>query len=189
MLIYLKGIASVHLKHLLGFIYNGEASVEKEELKEFLEMGKELQVKGFEAYVEVYENTDDITGENGVCDTFEAGGTLNDTDSGDVKSDLDLQIMEMIEKSDGVCKCKVCGKTEKYCSLLKEHAESHIEGISHTCHICNKTYPNRPGLRSHIRNIHSELLSCDLCGKSGMNKKDYYNHKLTKRHKTLSGTL
>merc|ERR1719430_1463332 len=52
MLIYLKGIKSVQLEHLLDFIYNGEASVGQEELKEFLETGKELQVKGFEAYVE-----------------------------------------------------------------------------------------------------------------------------------------
>ena len=51
MLIYLKGTNSVQLKHLLDFIYNGEASVGQEELKEFLETGKELQVKGFEAYV------------------------------------------------------------------------------------------------------------------------------------------
>ena len=51
MLIYLKGINSVQLENLLDFIYNGEASVGQEELKEFLETGKELQVKGFEAYV------------------------------------------------------------------------------------------------------------------------------------------
>merc|ERR1719370_2841125 len=51
MLIYLKGINSVQLEHILDFIYNGEASVGEEELKDFIETGKELQVKGFEAYV------------------------------------------------------------------------------------------------------------------------------------------
>ena len=50
MLIYLKGINSVQLVIVLDFIYNGEASVAQEELKEFLETGKELRVKGFEAY-------------------------------------------------------------------------------------------------------------------------------------------
>merc|ERR1719466_312871 len=52
MLIYLKGINSVQLEHILDFIYNGEASVGQEDLSEFLETGKEFQVKGFEAYVE-----------------------------------------------------------------------------------------------------------------------------------------
>merc|ERR1719233_2284375 len=51
MLIYLKGINSVQLEHLLDFIYNGEASVGEEEFEEFLETGKDMQVKGFEAYV------------------------------------------------------------------------------------------------------------------------------------------
>ena len=51
MLIYLKGIDSVQLEYILDFLYNGKASVGQEELKEFLETGKELQVKGFEVYV------------------------------------------------------------------------------------------------------------------------------------------
>merc|ERR1712179_879225 len=50
-MIYLKGISSLQVEHLLDFVYNGEASIGQEELKEFLETGKELQVKGFEAYV------------------------------------------------------------------------------------------------------------------------------------------
>merc|ERR1712055_301411 len=88
MLIYLKGINSVQLEHLLDFIYNGEASVGEEELKEFLETGKELQVKGFEAYVSgvgggtkedpvrrmdenevIYENRDKIINKNSMSDT------------------------------------------------------------------------------------------------------------------------
>merc|ERR1712179_439905 len=51
-------------------------------------------------------------------------------------NDLDLQILEMIEKSDGMWKCKVCGKTKVDKSHIREHAESHIEGMSHLCHIC-----------------------------------------------------
>ena len=44
-LIYLKGINSVQLKHILDFVYNGEASVEQDDLKEFIETGKELRVR------------------------------------------------------------------------------------------------------------------------------------------------
>ena len=35
----------------------------------------------------------------------------------------------------------------------------------------------RPCLQNHVNNIHTELISCDLCGKSGMNRKSYYMHK------------
>merc|ERR1712179_645718 len=90
MVIYLKGINSVQLEKLLDFLYNGEASVGQKELKEFLETGKELQVKGFEAYVAglgeseqeeaetyfnkdegIHENGDNINGKNIICDTLE----------------------------------------------------------------------------------------------------------------------
>jgi len=220
MLIYLKGINSVELEHLLDFIYNGEASVRQEKLNDFIETGKELQVKGFESYVSGKENTEGdpvrtvdekeamyenrenetITEENNICDTFEPSSehhfssevAFKDSNGGKIQingsSDLDMQIIEMLEKSDGVWKCKVCGKTTQKCSNIKVHAESHIEGMSLVCNICNKSFPYRGGLRDHIRKNHSELSSCDICGKSGMNKNDYYNHK-RRQHKTFSGTL
>merc|ERR1712179_249935 len=209
MLIYLKGVNSIHLEHLLDFIYNGEASVEHEELRAFLEAGEELQVKGFEAYVagvgesvdeesvryvnekeEMYENKGNVSEFNSVCDPLEPSSEhfyfpVVDIDA---NTDVNLQILEMIEMSDGVWKCKVCGKTSKYKKDMREHAETHIEGMSHACHICNKSLSSRSSLRLHINNIHSELLSCDLCGKSGMNKQDIYNHK-RRQHKTTSETL
>ena len=83
----------------------------------------------------------------------------------------------MIEKSDGVWKCKVCGKSSTLKGNIQVHAESHIEGMSHACHICNKSFPNRPTLRIHNNRYHTELFSCDLCGKSGMNRSSLHNHK------------
>jgi len=215
MLMYLRGINSVHLEPLLDFIYNGEASVGQKVIEEFLHTGKELQVTGFEANFsdvgeseqedpvideDKKENRDNFTEENSVFDTLESASEHHDssmvafkgTNEGKVQintdSDLDLQLLEMIERSDGVWKCKVCGKTNPYKSNLLPHAASHIEGMSHACHICNKSYPNRPCLRAHKKDIHSELMSCDLCGKSGMNKKSYYHHKRT-HHKTFSEIL
>jgi len=218
MLIYLKGINSVQLENILDFVYNGEASVGQEELNKFLETGKELQVKGFEAYVAdvgesveadqviysdekevIYENRDNIIEENIVSDTLEPSeqhysikAAFKESNRGKIqvnaKSELDLKILEMVEKFDGMWKCKVCGKTSKHKGTLKKHAESHIEGMSHACHTCNKSFSTRNSLQSHILNIHSELISCDLCGKSGMNKMSYHNHK-SSHHKTLSGTL
>ena len=210
MLIYLKGINSVQLEQLLDFIYNGEASVGQEELKQFIETGKELQVKDFEAYVaglgenvekeELHKNRDNITeemniDENIICDTLNSSPEHYSSSEGvlkpdndiqkDVNIDLDLQILQLIEKSDGMWKCKICGKTTLKKSNMQGHAESHIEGMSHACHICYKSYPNRRSLRGHINEVHTELLSCDLCKKSGMNKGSLRNHK-AKQHKSLS---
>merc|ERR1719500_578699 len=48
MLVYLKGISSKKLEQVLDFIYNGEVSIDQEEIIMFVETGKELQVKGLE---------------------------------------------------------------------------------------------------------------------------------------------
>merc|ERR1719427_1860944 len=48
MLEYLKGISSDKLEPVIDFIYNGEVFITQEQLKVFIETGKELQVKGLE---------------------------------------------------------------------------------------------------------------------------------------------
>ena len=54
----MKGISSEKLEEVLDFIYNGEVSIGQEEIKVFIEAGKELQVKGLEGELTgVVENT------------------------------------------------------------------------------------------------------------------------------------
>ena len=51
MLIYLKGVSRNELESVLGFLYNGEASIAQEELKQFIMTGNELQVKGLDGEI------------------------------------------------------------------------------------------------------------------------------------------
>merc|ERR1719347_544028 len=44
--IVLRGVSFVTLKHILEFIYLGEARIDKEKLENFLEVGKSLQING-----------------------------------------------------------------------------------------------------------------------------------------------
>ena len=82
----------------------------------------------------------------------------------------------MIEKNEGLWKCKVCGKIAKLKGNIKQHAESHIEGVSHICHICNKLSTTRNSLQMHMKNYHAEF-NCDICGKTGMTKMTIKGHK------------
>ena len=99
-----------------------------------------------------------------------------------INNELNLHINEMIEKNEGVWRCKVCGKTASLKRGIRRHAEAHILGISHACHICSKTFTNRPNLNWHIYRIHSELFSCEICGKIGMNREAFRSHKRTKHN-------
>ena len=204
MLIYLQGISSAKLEPVIEFLYNGETFITQEEVKVFLDTGKELKVKGLEGELtgieenhdkkqkesyfsenELYEYDDyendfnedgfseKVVGNETVVKTAEANMQVR------VNNELLLQVNQMIEKNEGVWRCKVCGKIMTSSSNIRRHAEIHIEGMSYSCNICNKTYPNRHGLRSHISGIHSELFSCDVCGKSDMNRKSYQSYKDT----------
>merc|ERR1719322_1430472 len=204
-LVYLKGIRIAQLESLIDFIYSGEAFITQEYLKLFLEAGKELQVKGLQGELQGvqdnkvveqrmtrYNNEDDKLNNSDIDQDFEdlsdGNMPLNSIDmniedtniSQETNSLLDNQIKGMIEKQEGTWKCKVCSRISTTIQGIKRHAETHIEGMSHICQICSKTFPNRNGLQVHISNIHSQLISCDVCGRKGMNKIAYRKHKCQK---------
>jgi len=191
MLIYLKGISSDKLEPIIDFIYNGEVFITQEQIKEFIETGKGLQVKGLEE-----ELTEVVEKENNVLtnpqendqryEDYEDSklfigslevAKMNKGNLQATNNELSLQVNKMIEKNEDVWRCKICGKTTSTNTDIRKHAERHIKGMSHFCPICSKIFPNRPSLSNHISNTHSELISCDICGKTGMNRKAYSYHK------------
>ena len=195
MLVYLKGINSEELHHIADFIYNGEASVTHEELITFLKTGKELKVKGIMDDMKSMSDNDqndkfrecselqyqDVDYKEVVNQEFTVVEHLPSQEFADAKLktnsvELDFQIKEMIEKQEDIWRCKVCGKTTPNRFIIKNHAETHIDGMSHNCRFCGKIFANRHCLQVHVSNIHSKLFSCDLCRRSGMNRKAYYMH-------------
>ena len=78
--------------------------------------------------------------------------------SSNTNNEIDLQILEIIEKKEGLWHCKVCVRTASRKSHIQEHAESHIEGMLHPCYICDKTFRLRKSVREHQRKYHASLL-------------------------------
>ena len=173
--IHLKGINRAELQHIMDFLYNGVAYISQEELNNFLETAQELQVKGLQInqkntseqnqLVSTNEETETLGNQSvnmdeSIMDPLE---TVNQSDSSDIKEenyvlssdlDLDLQIDQMIEKNEGQWQCRVCSKRTKLMANMKHHAETQIKGVTHTCHICNKTLSKRESLRKHVSDIH-----------------------------------
>jgi len=86
---------------------------------------------------------------------------------------LENRVQSMIlRKGDGTWQCKVCGKSiqgRQAKGNMKQHVETHIEGISHTCTTCGKTYKNRNSLHTHISMKHRYGLDCTNTVQSIMN--------------------
>merc|ERR1719245_1406054 len=143
-LVYLKGIPIAQLETLVDFIYSGEAYITQEDLKLFLEAGKELQVKGLqgelqgvqnnkvvEQTINYFNNEDDKLNNEDIDQDFEdfsdGNMPLNSTDMNieetnrnqETNSFLDIQINGMIEKQEGTWMCNVCSKMSKTMQHIK----------------------------------------------------------------------
>jgi len=128
--------------------------------------------------IESLENLTDTLDpkEFGLIPPYEENNVVSPND------ELDLQIEEIIEKNGGQWKCKVCGKITPKKNVIKDHAETHIEGIEHNCHICSKPSSTRKALKVHILDVHSQqLFKCNICGKSDMKRIVFKSHKRTCR--------
>ena len=69
---------------------------------------------------------------------------------------LNEKLDSMIEKVDGIWKCKVCGKSNNLNKRndVRRHAETHLEGVSHSCTICGKEFRCSENLRKHGMRSH-----------------------------------
>ena len=53
------------------------------------------------------------------------------------KSEINMKINELLRKSDGLFRCRSCGKSSKDKTNMKRHVETHIEGLTYSCQICD----------------------------------------------------
>ena len=84
--------------------------------------------------------------------------SLNSEDVNDVNQHAD----ELIETlPNGSLKCKHCGKIANKGNLksfsrrnMRNHVETHLDGLSFDCKLCGKTFRSRPSLNMHISRQH-----------------------------------
>ena len=159
------------------FIYQGEVEIQADQLNPFMEMAADMKIRGLTKYAASL-GADDIVvpGVPGhseivhdeVHDDLTPSNILNDDDIIvddteekfvsdniiEVHAELDKQIEEILVKNNGMWNCKVCGKFANHKSKLKQHVETHIQGFSHPCPICGKSYRSRNVLRMHLSRDH-----------------------------------
>ena len=66
--------------------------------------------------------------------------------------EIEAKIAENMLKSpaDGTYSCMICGKSgDRHKSHMKNHVETHMEGLSFPCQICGKTFRSRNVLHKH----------------------------------------
>ena len=177
-LLYLSGIHSTNLSLILDYIYQGEVQIYQEHLDSFLEVAQKLKIEGL---ITAADNNQTPLGKDEDIDlklpeVFAArdleniesnrkevseGRRKNQTKPertiavtvNDITS-VDDAIQEHLGKEDGVYFCKVCDYSRKLKTDVTKHIETHIEGISYNCSLCDKTFRSRPSLYRHKSKDH-----------------------------------
>ena len=179
-LICLDGISSDDLKNIMDYIYNGEVNIYQENLDGFLNVAQRLKLEGLiagetendaenenpsiEDFNNEFEKFDTVSHSN---QTFKFGnketkkkreafaGTIAITSSSEDKDGINEQVNQYLEKNpDGGYICKVCGNTSNKKYNMMNHIETHMEGMSYSCPICQKTFRSKNSLSSHKSQTH-----------------------------------
>ena len=172
-LLCLNGVNKRDLDNILDFIYNGEIQIYQDHLDQFLEIAQRFQLEGLiqgegkqqiEPEPEQFEADNSLLENNTVDIVTETKATRNIVKNQNDKKlvvvssnfenieELDQTVNDMIERVEGGWqrRCRHCGKITRDIGAAREHAETHIEGLSFSCQYCEKTFRSRSSHRVHI---------------------------------------
>ena len=148
-LVYLRGVNQLELNAILSFIYSGQASFHQERMKEFLKIGKDLQIKEIKEMSEEDEMADNRLD---VVDKTQQDLILEEvaTDDTDVPSDSS--------------QCPPCNSVFKHRSDMLKHVRNIHEGVAYPCKQCDYKATHQSNLKKHIKSVHEGMkYPCGQC--------------------------
>ena len=175
MLLCLEGTESGDLNNILDYVYNGEVKIFQDDLDRFLAIAQRYKIQGLMSqesedqpklketraekpilnqgnqHSQIKAENNDRIKQN----EFTSRTSPNSTEKQVVQAtsninDVEEQINQYIEKlgPDNFV-CKMCGKTATKKTNIKNHIETHLEGISYPCTICSKSFRSKNSLNKH----------------------------------------
>ena len=157
----------------MDYIYNGEVQIFQENLDRFLAVAQRFKLEGL---MESGKGEDYLSTETNIAkeeDTEEEALPIHQNYQSPkprqvanaervilpVSSESAGEIEDMVNQhlesvSTGVNLCKLCGFTAKKPSAVKNHIETHLEGLSYSCQQCGKAFRSNNSLRNHKSTYH-----------------------------------
>jgi len=177
-LICLLDVSLDQLQKLVEFIYLGEVRIPEDQLADFLDLGKDMEIGG-------------IVGQNGPVnaehtskeETEKAEDPLNEHAVVPVDKDFETEEVllshvkeEVVEgpyefpqviKKDKAFKCNICDFSSAHYGSVRKHKISKHDGIKYHCDRCPKSFSDSSTLLRHKKSIHDGFVyRCDLCQKT-----------------------
>ena len=166
----LVGVNSQEVNNVLDYIYKGEVQISQDNLNTFLEVAQKFELEGLvgveneidvdnskseihEVEIPSFSNASEILShKKEMLMTGDSNETALVSEMFSNIEELDSTIEnEIFRNSDGFWQCGRCTRFSKQKCHIKEHFESHIEGLSFPCQYCDKKCRSRLALRFHIK--------------------------------------
>ena len=187
--IYLRGINHQEMESILEFIYSGGVTFNQERLKEFLNVAKNLEIKGIsneepESYDEnvtnhqkpeiLNDDTDDSKETSATQSTSHLAS--NQEIMGDSQLQVNYEETFLCEtKNEGMFVCDHCQSQFTRKDSLRTHIKLLHEGMKYPCNQCDYQAPQKHNLIIHVKSRH-EGLECDQCQKKFSHKEGLRKH-------------
>ena len=174
-MICLSEIASMELENVLDYINQGEIQIFQENIDKFLNIAQRLQIDGLlspntesneknmlnqsiETKLKhepshIFEKSNEVFYDKISDDNSKYMISVNDSSSLD---EIEQKVTENLGKNNnGDYTCNLCGKIGgKNIRNMKNHIETHLEGISFSCSKCGKQFRSRNSMNSHKTQSH-----------------------------------
>ena len=181
-MIYLSGVKSKELNHILDYIYEGEVQLFQEDLSSFLDVAEKLRINGLigvgmednkcilgkDDYIDLDDEThrrfEDETSisndqkvntrkkESKMKKAEKTVSVITNQDT-NVYEEAKRAVDEILMKDGDNWVCSVCNKYSSRHGDMRKHAELHIEGLFFPCQLCGDTFQSRTKLQNH-KQIH-----------------------------------
>ena len=173
-LLCLEGLSKQDIENVLDYMYNGVVNIYQEDLDRFLSIAQRLRLEGLleegkenDEQQQTPNETNQYHEEKSAEPTFEMIKPLiNQTISLSNTEDNEIGtiLTDNLEELDGGhFMCKICGKdstgmkkTQKACLKvnMRNHVETHIEGLSFACQLCDKKFRSKNSFSVHKSTNH-----------------------------------
>ena len=162
-IIYLKGIESIEMKSILQFMYYGETDFQQNRTYNFLQVAKELELKGVSSFDDSIDTTG--SGEPSVSDNFmpsvqEAGNSQNISEDKNIPEDSLL--MKVEKDGNSPLLCLSCSSEFPTAVKLKTHCVQMHKNVPNICTACGYQATDIGDLKTHKISMH-HYLSCVEC--------------------------
>ena len=159
--VYLRGVNQLELKPILSFIYTGKASFYQERMKDFLRIGKDLQIKEIKEVPEedgMADNEENLFDKNHEEENLISEETSrDDTTSVDTEfaSSIDTNITsQLISEPSDSSQCPQCNIVFTQRQNMLAHVRYKHEGVKYPCKQCAYEATKQSSLKRHIKFKH-----------------------------------